>query len=77
MGRGWRSTSLPFRAKSTSFWPFILSAEYIGGTCMISPRNFSRVFSSISPVTKASCSVSTVPEISSVSVVIPSRSTVS
>ena len=54
-----------------------VSAEYIGGTCMISPRNWSKIAKKSASVTVTDFSSSTVPVISSVSVVMPRRSTVS
>ena len=37
ISRAGRSTSLPLRARSYSFWPFTLTAEYMGGTCCCGP----------------------------------------
>ena len=44
-GRGSRSTSPPRRAISYSFFPRILIAEYMGGSCRISPRKRPRTAS--------------------------------
>lgn len=39
ISRAGRSTSLPLRARSYSFWPFTLTAEYMGGTCCCSRQS--------------------------------------
>ena len=77
MGRGSRGISLPFLAKSQSFWPFTFSAEYMGGTWRISPRNLGSTRSMSSGVRVTSFLDSTVPVMSSVSVVTPGISSVS
>ena len=76
-GRGWRSTCLPFRARSHSFWPLTFRAEYMGGICMISPRKRSSTAVSCPGVTLTSRRKSTVPVVSSVSVATPRSSSVS
>ena len=72
-GRGRRSTSLPFRARSYSFWPLTFRAEYMGGTCWMPPRKRVRTASSSGPATETGWVSSTVPVTSCVSVVRPSR----
>ena len=72
--RGLRSTSRPCRARSYSFWPLILMAEYIGGICRMSPVNRGSAAATSGAVTATGCSSSTRPETSCVSVTRPSRS---
>ena len=69
---GFLSTVIPLRAMSYRRFPLILTAEYIGGICSISPLKSARAFSSCSRVTELSFSESVLPQMSSVSVVIPS-----
>ena len=73
MGRGVRSTVWPLRAALYNGWPLILTAEYIGGSCINSPVNWgSTAFSSLSPTVTGAVS-SAMPVMSPVSVRRPKR----
>ena len=73
MGRGVRSTVWPLRAALYSGWPLILTAEYIGGSCICRPINCGKTaFSSASPTVTGAVS-SAVPVTSPVSVRRPRR----
>src|SRR5690606_28069190 len=54
--RGGRSSSMPWRAYSYSGLPSRLSADTMGGTCSISPRNAGSTDSSVSASTPAKSS---------------------
>ena len=73
MARALRSTVLPCRASLYSGWPSCLSAEYIGGTCSISPSKPRRAaFTAASSRVKPSTLAITSPSLSAVSVRSPS-----
>jgi hypothetical protein len=73
--RASRSTVSPLRASSYSGTPPRFSAEYIGGTCSMSPRKrASTASSAASSTTAALRSASTAPSASPVSVVTPRHS---
>src|SRR5690554_697821 len=76
-GRAGRSISMPSRAYSYSGLPWCLSAEYMDGTCWISPRNCSSTVSTCASVNAGTVfSSTTAPSLSPVSVRIPSRAVV-
>jgi hypothetical protein len=77
MRRASRSTTWPARANSYSGTPLRFSAEYIGGTCSISPRKRGSTASIAATSTSAALrSSSTVPSASPVSVVTPRQTVV-
>ena len=72
-GRAGRSTSRPLRASSYSRFPPTETAEYMGGTWRIFPRNRGRAASRASKATGAGDRSTTSPVISPVSRRSPSR----